>query len=92
MAKKTNQRPTITAPIPCEICTKMFKEKKYLDAHMKSKHSEFLLSFNCAMCSKRFSSKYSFKYHCQNEHNQILEEGDFAGYCQEEANTEEGKK
>lgn len=76
----------------CETCFKVYKAKKYLDAHQQSKHGDFMLTFYCPTCSKEFSTKYLLKYHCINDHGQTLTEEEFGKCTGKKKNSKQGKK
>lgn len=52
----------------CDICSKTFKEKKYIARHMKN-HNQLIERFFCSYCSKSYSRKERAELHIKDHKN-----------------------
>ena len=61
------------AILKCQECTKVFREKHYLDKHMRKHSTQNRRSFKCSDCSKVFLSKRIMAIHLKRRRTCISE-------------------
>ncbi|GBN38009.1 hypothetical protein AVEN_232934-1 [Araneus ventricosus] len=61
-SSSSRKKKNSSAPVVCDICYKIFKSEKTLQAHKKNQHSNII--YTCEVCDTKFSKFQTFKKHC----------------------------
>lgn len=62
--------------IKCDLCSKTFKEKRYVAKHMKT-HQELVNRYCCTNCDKTYTRKMKLILHFKNSHTEEIMPTDF---------------